>query len=291
MFKGEDDFLKGLKSNPDQTALIDELFRNPEFQKLWQYLKRCPRVTITLKATPGLKDAGGVERFGQYSPGTQTLELNPTKPEHASNAAELVDTLIHELIHALFDVRDKCGEEGWPLPPGAADWYHDPTVPNPGRPRPNKASPEGPNKEHAKKHYGDGASDPVREYLDENDKAQEFIVKLVLDVLRKTAGGAPDYKLKGDPTLTFKGLKKLLGAQKLTKNFQKIKSIRWDPNGCWRRTSTPKGWVMECRCDWCEMIVTFDDGTRQIDLIDTGDKVEKSLDSLDIARMAGWDVA
>jgi hypothetical protein len=38
------------------------------------------------------------------------------------------------------------------------------------------------------------------------------------------------------------------------------------------------------------MVVTFDDGTRQIDLIDTGDKVEKSLDSLDIARLVGWDI-
>jgi len=289
MFSGEDAFIRGLKSNPDQTAMLDALFRDPDFLRLWNYLKNCRAVTITLTASPGLTDAGGVERFGQYSPGTKTIELNPTKPEHVANASELVDTLVHELIHALCDIRDLCGEDDWPLPPGASDWGHDPTVPDPSQPRPDKASPESDNKQHARKHYGDGASDPDHEYLDENDRAQEFIVKIVTAVLKATVGGAPFFRLPGGPTLTFKGLKKLRGARSLTKNWKSIRAVTWESDPCWRRTSTARGWVMQCRCDWCEVIVKFNDGTKQIDLVDKGDKVELSLDSLHLTRLAGWE--
>jgi hypothetical protein len=37
------------------------------------------------------------------------------------------------------------------------------------------------------------------------------------------------------------------------------------------------------------VIVKFDDGTVQIDLVDGGDKVERDLDSLHIKRIAGWE--
>ena len=290
MFQGEDDFIKALKTNPDRTSMIDELFRNPDFLKVWSFLKNCPGVIITLKSTPGLEDKGGVKRFGWYRPGDHTLELNPTKPEHLSNPAELLDTLIHELIHALMDVRDRCDGE-WPLPPGATDWFHDPDVNPPGALEPRKDSEGSASKDHAKNHYGDGASDPEHEYLDENDKAQEFIVKIVTAVLQNTGGGAPDFKLKGVPTLTFKGLKKLHGGpRKLVKNWQHIRAITWEPDACWQRTSTVRGWIMKCNCDSCIMVVKYDNGGTQIDLIDRGDKVEQDGHSLHVERLAGWDV-
>jgi len=288
MFKGEDDFIKGLKSNPDQTAIIDELFKNPDFQKIWQYLKNCRAVTIDLKISPNLKNAKAVPRFGQYTPLTKTLELNPAHPTHAANASELADTLIHELIHALWDVREDCGGELWPLPPGVVDWYHDPDAPDRDH-RPDKASPEGPNKKHAEKHYGDGASDPDHEFLDENDKAQEFIVRIINKLLEKTAGDGPDYPLKGGPTLTHENLKKLQGVHRVTKNWQRIKSITWYPDNCWRRTSTPKGWIMRCTCAYARMIVKYENGSVQIDLIGKGDSAELNGDSLDIARLTGWE--
>jgi hypothetical protein len=284
MFKGEADFVQGLKAI--SATLCDALFDNPEFQKLWQYLKNCPGVTIALALRLGLKDDLGVERFGQYSPKEKLIELNVLKPEHLHNPAEVLDTLIHELIHALWDVRAICGAENWPLPAGAYEWDHDVTRPQIG-PEPNKDSPNGPNKQHAEAHYGDSPSDP-KDYVDLNDQAQLFIIRLVTAAIAVTTGGEPDFELKGAPTLTFKNWKKLHGTRRVTKNWQAIRAITWEDR-CWRRTSTARGWVMECRCDCCEMVVKYLDGTTQIDLIDTGDKVEFDGASIHFKRLAGWE--
>jgi hypothetical protein len=292
MFQGEAGFINGLKSTRDQGDMVDALFNNPDFQKLWDYLKNCKAVTIDLEIKSPLP-LGGANRCGAYIPGTggnnPTVVIDPKHALHNDNPSELLDTLIHELIHALSAVRNACGEEGWPLPPGATDWEHDSTVPDPTVPQPKKGDANDDNKKHARKHYGDGASDPINEYLDENDKAQEFMARLVIDALKKTAGGAPYYRLKGGTTTTFKNLKKLYGVQSLTKDLKKVRSITWEPDPCWRRTSTKSGWINQCKCDWCEVIVKFDDGTVQIDLVDGGDKVERDLDSLHIKRIAGWE--
>jgi hypothetical protein len=89
------------------------LFGDATFLALWDYLKSCTATPtsdlgpLSLKVTPGLK-IRGVERFGGYSPLLRTLEINPTKPEHKANPAELVDTIVHELIHAVDDLASDC---------------------------------------------------------------------------------------------------------------------------------------------------------------------------------------
>jgi len=288
---GENAFKNGLKSNPQQTRLIDALFNQPDFRRLWDYLDRCPGFTLTLKVTPGLA-IGGVERFGGFSPTgpcAGTLEINPAKAEHRSNAAELVDTLVHEIIHAICEARDCCRGLDYPLQNGETDWYHDPDRPDPGAPRPRKADPAGPDKAHAEQHYGDSASDPANEYLDENDKAQELIRKIVDEVLKETARFDRGPILDGGPTLTYINLRNLLGATCIVKNWRGIRSIIWEPDSCWRRTSTRRGWIVTCRCTYCMMLVSYNDGTRQVDFIAGGDTVEKDLDSVHVHRIGGFD--
>jgi hypothetical protein len=46
---------------------------------------------------------------------------------------------------------------------------------------------------------------------------------------------------------------------------------------------------MQCKCDYCIMIVSYNDGTRQVDFIDRSDKVEKDLDTLNVPRIGGFD--
>src|SRR5262249_26576846 len=147
----------------------------------------------------------------------------PTKPEHKSNAAELVDTLVHELIHAICDAKACCAGLEYPLTDGETDWSHDPDRPDPRAGRPKKSDPDSENKRHAEKHYGDGASDPEHEYLDENDKAQELIRKIVDAVLKDTARFERGPWLDGGPTSTHKNLKKLHGVQRVFKSWSDIR--------------------------------------------------------------------
>jgi hypothetical protein len=288
---GEDKFKNDLKTTPQQTRLIDALFNNSDFQRLWDYLKRCPAFTLTLKVTPGLT-IGGVVRYGGYSPTgrcTGTLDLNPTKPEHVTNAAELVDTLVHELIHAICDAKECCPDLPYPLTNGETDWPHDSSRPDPTGVQPGKGDPESENKKHAEKHYGDGASDPEHEYVDENDKAQELIRRIVNDILKETARFDRGPIVDGCPTYSHKNLRKLQGPQRIFKSFSNIRSIVWEPDSCWQRTSTPRGWIMKCRCDCCIMLVSYNDGTRQVDFVGNGDRVDKDLDTLDVQRIGGFD--
>lgn len=291
LLTNEDDFKKDLKSTPEQTRLIDALFNDPDFKRLWDYLKQCPGFKLTLKVTPGLV-IGGKERFGGYSPNPPckgTLEINPTKPEHKKNAAELVDTLVHEIIHAICDAKACCADLPYPLTNGETDWYHDPNRPDPTGGQPRKNDPDSENKKYAHDHYGDGASDPEHEYLDENDKAQELIRKIVDQVLKATARLDHGVHLDGSPTATHKNLKKLHGVERVFKSWSNINGITWEPDSCWRRTSTRRGWIMQCNCTSCYVVVKHTDGTRQVDFIDHGDRVEQDLDTVDIPRIGGFE--
>lgn len=288
MFEGEDAFVKGLQSGPDSTAMVDALFQDPAFLALWNYLKNCLGITIKLSVSPDLADPHtNTPRYGLWA--SPDLYVNPKMPQHVSNAAELIDTIIHELIHALMDVREVCGERDWPLPPGATDWSHDPSVPSSTGAPPLKKDPDSENKHHAEKHYGDGASDPDDEYLDMNDEAQEFIERIVIALLAKTAGDKPRFRLCGGPTTTTRNLKKLRGPESISKNWSKIRAITWEPDACWKRTSTARGWINECACAWCEMVVKYEDGTIQIDLIDERDTVTFDGSTVHFKRLAGWE--
>jgi Domain of unknown function (DUF4157) len=188
-------FRTQLGATPDEKTAIDALFANPQFKGLCDYLLACragPQQDLgplALKVTPGLK-IGGVERFGGYSPMTRTLEINPTKPEHTANPQELVDTIVHELIHAVDHLDDSCVRAGSPPSPLAATGAG--TVNSP----PTLASVKGtPDEDKLLKELGPGASNPCEEFIDINKQAQQIIVGIIQSDIQTTRIGRP--------TLTF----------------------------------------------------------------------------------------
>ncbi|WP_286618680.1 DUF4157 domain-containing protein [Variovorax sp. J22R115] len=194
-------FRVGLGTTPEQAAAIDALFGNVEFSALWTYLRTCTATPtqdlgpLALAVTPGLT-IGGTVRFGGYSGASRTLEINPTKPEHVSNPSELVDTVIHELIHAVFDLQGACTASGsGPAPLGGAATINPPTRAALAA----LAGGTGAALDDALTHaVGPGASDPCGEFLDENAAAQQIIARVIQANIAVTH--------VGHPTLTFVNL-------------------------------------------------------------------------------------
>ncbi len=197
-FENETPFIDGLKTTPDQEVVIDALFNDPDFKKIWDYLKACQKV-IVLEIKPGLK-IDGVERFGGYSGwGVKgRLTINPTKPEHVNNPMEMADTIIHELIHAVMDLKEDCGDTNYPFDTDIYELYNDPNLQGPKTSEKKHVDPR--DKDYLDNHYGDGASDPDNEYIDINDKAQQLIIKIIKRLIRQTG--------KGGPTTTFENEEK-----------------------------------------------------------------------------------
>jgi len=182
----EAEFRRQLGARPEQAAVIDALFANPSFRALWDYLGSCPAPPardhgpIRLLVTPGLR-IGGVERFGGYTSLLRTLEINPTKPEHVRNPQELVDTVVHEVIHAVGDVEPDCiAAGGTPSPLGGAGT----AAPVTGGLPPLGATELGP-----------GASNPCEESIDIDVVSQRIVTDVIRENMRTTRLGAP--------TLTF----------------------------------------------------------------------------------------
>jgi hypothetical protein len=188
-------FRTQLGATPDEKTAIDALFANPQFKGLCDYLFACkagPKQDLgplALKVTPGLQ-IGGVERFGGYSLGTRTLEINPTKPEHTANPQELVDTIAHELIHAVDDLDASCVRAGSPPSPLAATGAG--TVSSPPKLADVKGTPD---EDRLLKELGPGASNPCEEFIDINKQAQQIIVGIIQSDIQTTRIGRP--------TLTF----------------------------------------------------------------------------------------
>jgi hypothetical protein len=186
-------FRENLGATPDQKTAIDALFTNKTFLELWNYLRDCPAApkkdlgALNLKVTPGLV-IRGKERYGGYNPVTRTLEINPTKPEHKSNTAELIDTIVHELIHAVDDLTAECKKAGAKDPPlaGAA------TVSN----APSRADVAGkPEEKKLMDELGPGASNPCEEFIDINKAAQQIIIQVIKSNI--------EVAKVGRPTITF----------------------------------------------------------------------------------------
>jgi len=182
----EAQFRKRLGARPEQEAVIDALFSNARFRALWDYLGSCPATPaqdhgpVRLLVTPGLR-SGGVERFGGYNLATRTLEINPTKAEHVRNPQELVDTVVHEVIHAMSDLEGACVAAGaLPSSLGGAGS----TTPVLGG-----LPPLGPTE------LGPGASNPCDESIDIDVAAQRIVTDVIRENMRTTRIGAP--------TLTF----------------------------------------------------------------------------------------
>jgi hypothetical protein len=181
-------FRTQLGATPDQKAAIDALFANKTFLSLWDYIKKCPVAPkkdlgpLTLKVTPGLK-IGPVERFGGYSPFVRTLEINPTKPEHKANPAELVDTITHELFHAVDDLQAECVKAGAKAAPLAGGATESP---------PQRADIAGtPQEKKLMQELGPGASDPCEEFIDINKAAQQMIIQIIKNNIQVAKVGRP----------------------------------------------------------------------------------------------------
>ncbi len=184
-------FQTQLGSTPEQTLAISTLFANPVFAAIWNWLSTCAATPaqdlgpLALRVTPGLT-SGGAVRFGGYSPMTRTLEINPTKPEHISNPAEMVDTIFHELIHAADALDATCQSAGSGTAPlaGAA------TSTQPPRRSVSASTAANLNRTH-----GPGASNPCEEFIDINSTAQSMVVNALQANIQTTG--------IGHPTLTF----------------------------------------------------------------------------------------
>ena len=149
---------------------------------------------------PGLV-AHGVERYGTYSQGT--LTINPTIAEHRNNPQELVDTLLHELIHALLALPRA---EGFPLGPEVLDSSHDPHLRGAvGSPLRRSRIPLAVVR-YLEQHYGPSASNPSEDFTDINGGAQRMIVKVIRDLLARSQVGRE--------TLVFRNLERRSGAVK-----------------------------------------------------------------------------
>lgn len=181
------EFQKQLGATDDQKGAITALFSNTTFLSLWNYLKKCTVAAqdlgpLKLKVTPGLK-IGGVERYGGYNPGSRTLEINPTKPEHKANPSELVDTITHELIHAVDDLADDCKKAGAGAAPlaGAATST-----------APLRASVTGTKDEQQLMlDQGPGASNPCEEFIDINKAAQQMVIQIIRANIKVAKVGRP----------------------------------------------------------------------------------------------------
>ncbi len=183
-----EEFRAKLGSTKEQQSAITALFANATFRSLWDYMRTCPAKPkqdlgpLALKVTPGLKMAG-VERYGGYFGLTRTLEINPTKPEHTANPTELVDTIVHELIHAADDLQADCKSAGGKEAPlgGAA------TVSPPSR----AAIAGTPEEARLMTELGPGASNPCEEFLDINRTAQQMVVGILRSNIKVAKVGRP----------------------------------------------------------------------------------------------------
>jgi hypothetical protein len=189
------DFRAKLGATTDEKTAIGALFADAEFKPLWDYVGACPSKPkkdlgpLGLEVTPGLK-IGGVERYGGYSPGDKKLEINPTKPEHVANPQELVDTIVHELIHAVDDLDNQCVKDGAkPSPLKGAGTASPPALAVvKGKADEDKWLTEA----------GPGASNPCEEFIDINKQAQQIIVGIIQRDIKSAKVGRPTITFLND---------------------------------------------------------------------------------------------
>ncbi len=186
-------FLDRLGKTGAQKLVLATLRRNRDFQRICSYLESYPGgLPLRMLVVPGLK-AHGIERFGTYSRGT--LAINPTIAGHQTNPQELVDTLIHELVHAILSLPRA---EHYPLAPDVLDSSHDPRLQGLGGAPLKREGHEGDYAEYLERFYGPSASNPDEDYTDINAGAQRLIMKVIRHNLRRTGLGKQTLVFKND---------------------------------------------------------------------------------------------
>ena len=202
-FKGD---LEAMGQN--HAAVVGTLFSNATFIPLANFLKKCPGGTIDFEVKRIRQTVNGrqVDLFGGFSlnlGGSSTMTVNPQRPEHASNPIEVVDTVVHEFIHAALGLQGVC-ESGTNPFPLAADILDAPRDPELG-PLFSEAFARGKDPmdrsvvasvsvsgiktlsggnllEYFDRTYGPSASRPETHYVDLNRKGLEFVTSIMRDI-------------------------------------------------------------------------------------------------------------
>lgn len=103
----------------DHATVISALFSHPSFIPMVNYLNGCPAGTIDFDVTRITQRIRGrnVDLFGGFSPGSpSSMVVNPHRREHATNPLEVVDTIVHEFIHAILGLNSTCTSAANPFP-------------------------------------------------------------------------------------------------------------------------------------------------------------------------------
>ncbi len=123
---------------PQLTTMLASLARDPDFQKMWKYLEsEKPRISFSLAA--GLRPQNDQPRVpGAFlrppgprpGLGVADLRIDPTFPIHLENPAELIDSLVHEVVHAVLYIQKET-KDPTPLLTGILDNYTDLAITGP----------------------------------------------------------------------------------------------------------------------------------------------------------------
>ena len=197
--------LESISAN--HATVVQELFRHPRFVPLANFLKGCPAGTIDFVVTRIQQRVRGrlVDLFGGFSPGNPSImTVNPFRPEHARNPIELVDTVVHEFLHAILDLQTTCtsNSNSFPLALGVLDAPRDPEL-VPLRTAATAAGDDPMDRsvvaresaagvktasggnllEFFDRNYGPSASRPETHYIDLNRQGLELVTSIISDIM------------------------------------------------------------------------------------------------------------
>lgn len=183
-----DEFKAQLSITEDHKKAINALFGNAYFVSLWSYMEKCPMTPkkdlgpLGLLAVPHLF-VGGAERYGGYAKSARSIVINAGKQEHIDNPAEVIDTMTHEMIHAVFDLGPGCMAAGAKEPPlaGAATIKKRTMAEVGGTPEEDKLMAD----------QGPKASHPCGEFEDVNATAQQLIIQVLKGTMKQSKVGSP----------------------------------------------------------------------------------------------------
>jgi hypothetical protein len=188
--------------SPDHATVITELFAHPSFIPMVNYLNGCPAGTIDFDVTRITQRIRGrdVDLFGGFSPGfgglPSSMVVNPHRREHATNPLEVVDTIVHEFIHAILDLNSTCTSAAnpFPLPATVLDAPRDPELtglPTAGGDRTAVASASAAGRtttsgqnllEYFDSNYGPSASRPETHYVDMNRAGLSLVTSIISSI-------------------------------------------------------------------------------------------------------------
>ncbi|MDV3353861.1 DUF4157 domain-containing protein [Leptothoe sp. LEGE 181152] len=94
----------GQQKRTKQELVINELFNHPTFQNLWDWLGNCKcqrgdHGPIKLRIRRTFSDSA--QTFGGFDQKRGILTINPKIRAARDNPLELVDTIVHEVVHAI----------------------------------------------------------------------------------------------------------------------------------------------------------------------------------------------